>query len=97
MKYNKNYIGLTENDITKNFVIFEPKRNVIWVGLKLKKKDEIEEIINNSELNHNHMRHNGRRYKFRLKPEELANNKDVIIKLLKMAYEAYPGHSKIED
>jgi len=35
-------------------------------------------------------------YRFRLKQNDLINNKDVIVKLFKMAYEAYTGN-KIEE
>jgi len=96
LKYNKHYIGLTENGTVKNFVNFQPKKSWLRFYVKLKKSDDIDEIINNSDLDQLSYDNQWKQYCFRIKQEDLINSKEVIVNLLKRAYEAYTG-SNVEE
>ena len=84
LKYNKPYIGLLQNGIVKNFVKFIPQKSNIRVGIKLEMTDEIEEIISNSNLDIEY-KPLQKKVRFSLTQVELANNKEIIVDLLKKA------------
>ena len=93
LKYNKYYIGLSQDGISKNFVSFCPKKKYMHFNIRLEKTDEIDEIINNSDLNLLAYDIQWKNFRFSLKQDDLAKNKEVIIGLLKKAYEFYTGLS----
>jgi len=95
LKYNKHYIGLSQNGSAKNFVSFHPRKSTLVLCVALKKADEINEIVNNSDLDEMSYDNQFKQYRFRIKQEDLINSKEVIVKLFKMAYESYTGN-KIE-
>ena len=91
LKYNKHYIGLVQNDVAKNFVSFKPRKSVLQLTVKLKKTEEIDEMIEGSDLDQLPYDNQWKQYRFRLKQEDLISNKDVIVAIIKMAYESYTG------
>ena len=96
LKYNRYYIGLVQNGTTKNFVSFRPKKSMLKLSVKLKKAEDIDEIINNSDLDALSYNKRYNQYQFRLKEEDLKDSKGIIVDLLKRAYEDYTG-VKIEE
>jgi len=46
LKYNKFYIGLTYEGIVNNFIYFRPKKEWVWVGIRLDKSEEIDKKLN---------------------------------------------------
>ena len=96
LKYNKHYIGLTQNETAKNFVAFRPRKSVLQLNVRLKKNEEIDEIINNSDLDQLAYDNQWKEYRFRLKQDDLISSKDVIVDLFKRAYEFYTG-MKLEE
>jgi hypothetical protein len=96
LKYNKHYIGLTQNDITKNFISFVPKKSTLNLAVKLDKSEEVDEIISRSDLDFFKYERRGKLYQIRLNSEDLISSKDVLIDLFRMAYEFYTGN-KIEE
>jgi len=96
LKYNKHYIGLSQNGISKNFVSFNPRKSTTQLNFRINKTDDIDEILSNSDLDILSYDRQFKLYAVRLKENDLKSNKEVIIKLLKIAYESYPG-CKIEE
>ena len=92
IKYNKHYIGLTQNDVARNFVAFKPQKSVLVLCVRLNKSEEIDEIINNSDLDQLAYDKQFRQYRLRLKHEDLAKSKDVIVDLMKRAYTSFTGN-----
>ena len=68
---------------------------MLKLSIKLKKAEDIDEVINSSYLDS--LPYNMRRnqYQLRLKDEDLKDNKAIIVDLLKRAYEDFTGN-KIE-
>jgi hypothetical protein len=91
LKYNRYYIGLTQNGIAKNFVSFKPQKSTLQLSVKLKKSDDIDEIIDKSALVSLSYDNQFHQYRFKLKEKDLKDNKGIIVDLFKMAYEAYTG------
>ena len=91
LKFNKHYVGLTQNETAKNFATFRPRKSVLQLNVKLKKNEEIDEIINNTNLDQIAYDNQWKEYRFRLKQEDLLSSKNVIVDLFKRAYESYTG------
>ena len=51
LKYNKHYIGLTQEGNTKNYFSFIPKKNFIKLRIKSKQNDDIENEFNSLGFN----------------------------------------------
>ena len=96
LKYNKHYIGLTQNDITKNFISFVPKKSTLNLAVKLDKSEEIDEIITGTDLDFFKYDRQAKLYQIRLRAEDLVSSKDVILELFKRAYMSYTGN-RIEE
>jgi hypothetical protein len=60
--------------------------------MRLKKSEEIDEIINNSDLHQLSYNNLYKQYCLRLKQEDLEKNKDVIVDLMKRAYTSFTGN-----
>lgn len=86
LKYNKFYIGLAKQGMPRNFIIFKPKKDFIRFEPKLKSSPEIRDILENSDLDV--MDHDPRwgRYRIRLQQNDIENNKDIITKIIELAY-----------
>ena len=96
LKYNKYYIGLVQNGIAKNFTHFKPRKFIMRLNIKLRKTDDIDEIIKDCGFDSLPYNKQSNEYRLKLKEKDLKNNKDVIVDLLKMAYEAYTGSKLTE-
>ena len=96
LKYTKHYIGLAQNDTPKNFVSFKPQKSDLLLYVKLKKDQEIDEIIDNSDLCQLSYNNRYKQYCFKLKQKDLVDNKEVIVNLFKRAYVSKTGDT-LED
>jgi len=91
LKYNKHYIGLAQNGVTKNFVEFVPQKLFLQLRVKLKKAQEVDDLINASNLDQMTYDSTWKQYRFRIKESDLINSREAISELFKLAYEAYTG------
>lgn len=96
LKYNKYYIGLTQNGIAKNFAHFKPRKSIIRLNVKLKKTTDIDEIINDSGFDLLPYNKQSNEYRLKLKEDDFKNNRDVIADLLKKAYDSFAGNKTTE-
>jgi hypothetical protein len=85
--YNKYHIGLKENGSVNNFIVFNPKKSFVRVAIRMEKSDEVDEIFENSELDFLDYSSRSKRYRFRIKKQELNTNKDLLINLFNKAYQ----------
>ncbi|MBF4696074.1 hypothetical protein [Fusibacter ferrireducens] len=89
LKYNKAYIGLTENGVPKNFIVFRVKKKHIRMEIRLQRTDEIDDLINESELDLMEYDNRDRRYRIRLSSKELQDNYDLIKILINKSYQSW--------
>ena len=87
---------MAQNDTPKNFVSFKPQKSDLLLNVKLKKDEEIDEIIDNSDLCQLSYNNRYKQYCFKLKQKDLVDNKEVIVNLFKRAYESKTGDT-LED
>lgn len=82
-KYNKFYIGLTNQGITDNFVVFRPRKKATRMDIRLEKTNEIGEFIENSGIELLDYSSRDRMYRIYLKSGDVERHKDSLIKLFK--------------
>ena len=88
LNYNKYYIGLTKDGISNNFVAFEPKKQ--WVGFlpKMSQSADLDEELKNLSFEWKYEVKYGQ-YNLHLMAEDVSKNKELIGKMVKMAYEKF--------
>jgi hypothetical protein len=88
LKFNKHYIGLANKNQTNNFVIFRPQKNDnMRFELRIPKANEIEEKIEAAGLDILYYDTKWSRYRIKLNRSQMSKNKEVILDLLKAAYD----------
>lgn len=86
LKYNKFYIGLAKDDQPNNFVLFKARKSSFHIELRMKQSDEIDKMIEEAGLDLMDYNKRWGKYRIRLTKQEVNKNKDLITRLLKMAY-----------
>jgi hypothetical protein len=89
LKYNKHYIGLSKGGISQNFVSFVPRKKVMLLYVKHGQTEEIEQLLSESDFDVLAYDRQWNNYKLRLTKKDIEDNKDALIKLIGLAYEAY--------
>lgn len=89
LKFNKHYIGLAKNNIANNFISFVPRKSAVLLYIKLEKTDEIDEIIEESDVDVLAYDKHWNQYRLRIKENDLSTNISVIKDLAMRAKEAY--------
>ncbi|MBW2062963.1 MAG: hypothetical protein JRI95_15580, partial [Deltaproteobacteria bacterium] len=90
LKYNKFYIGLSQEGKTNNFAIFRPQKSAIRLEVRTKKSEEIESQISDNGLDLMDYSKWGR-YRIRLSRTDVHKKGEFITQLLKQAYEEATG------
>jgi hypothetical protein len=85
LKYNKYYIGLARGDQPDNFVVFQPTRGFLRLGIALDKAESTEQEIKAAGLDL--MRYDARqgKYLIRLTKDDLSERRDALRELIKRA------------
>ncbi len=89
LKYNKHYIGLEKNNIANNFISFIPRKKMVVLDIKLEKTEEVDEILDKSDLDTLAYDKQWKQYRLRLNENDLKNNIEIITDLVKKAKEEY--------
>ena len=89
LKYNKHYIGLAKNNIANNFISFVPRKSAVLLHIKLGKTDEIDAIIEESDLDSLAYDKQWNQYRLRIKDSDLKNNIEALKNLALQAKNAY--------
>lgn len=87
MKYNKFYIGLAKDGQPNNFVVFRPQKVALAIEVKLPYSDDVQKKIVDAGLDDMGYLKRWNVYRLRLTAEDIAEKKEVIKELLKLAYE----------
>ncbi|MBU3915117.1 hypothetical protein KKA14_06230 [bacterium] len=91
LKYNKFYIGLAKNGQPRNFIIVRPKKGFIRFEPRLKSSPETTDRLENAGLDVMDYDSRWGRYRIRLKPGEIEKNKEILIQVVKEAYDVTTG------
>ena len=85
LKYNKYYIGLAQNGITDNFIIFRAKKNFMRMEIRLEWSDELEKEFEEKGLDLIDYDKRGGRYKIKTSMNDIKSNKSFIADLVRKA------------
>jgi len=88
LKYNKFYIGLAKDGQPCNFIVFRPKKGFIRFEPRLKNSPETQERLEAAGLDVMDYDSRWGRYRIRLQPGQVENNKDVLKEVIAEAYAA---------
>ena len=86
-KYNKFYIGLSENGHTNLFTLLRPRKKDLNVEVRLPQSDEVQKIIDEAGLDDMGYEKQWGRYRFRVSRNDLKTKRDVILDLMRRGYE----------
>lgn len=78
LKYNKFYIGLAQNGIADNFIIFRAKKSFMRMEIRLDKSEELENEIENRGIDLMDYEKRSGRYRIKLTMNDLKKNRDYI-------------------
>jgi len=91
LKYNKFYIGLAKNGQPSNFIVVRPKKGFIRFEPRLKNSTETTEKLETAGLDVMDYDSRWGRYRIRLKPGEIKQNKEIIFEVVGEAFRAANG------
>lgn len=83
-KYNKYYIGISQNGITNNFLTLHPKRQRINIKLYINKSEEIEKLFDEENIEY---QQNLRCYRLNITAIEYESYKNTFKDILKRVYD----------
>lgn len=88
LSYNKHYIGFWVDGRPYNFAIMRPQKNNLRLEISLPKDEQYDEIISSAELDMLDYDKRWAKYRIRLSDKDIKDKEDVLLDLLKLAYEA---------
>ena len=91
LKYNKFYIGLATDGQPNNFVIFRPTKNAVRIALRVRKTDEVDELVEVAGLDVMDYATREARYRMRLQKGDVTKHSDVLRRLLEQSYREFGG------
>ncbi|MEX2286469.1 MAG: hypothetical protein WD648_05215 [Planctomycetaceae bacterium] len=85
MKYNKFYIGMAKDGEPDNFVSFGPKSNFLKLTARLDQSGDWDAELDQSGLDLMPYDRRNRRYRIRLKPQDIEKHASLLTKIMKTA------------
>jgi hypothetical protein len=89
LKFNKHYIGLENNDKANNFTSFIPRKSGIIVRIKMEKNDEVDDLLENSDIETLSYDKKWKLYRLRVNESDLQDNLEMIKNLVAKAKKEY--------
>lgn len=87
LRYNKNYIGISENGLPRNAVTMIPQKSALRVRFRVEQSSETDEMARTAGLDMlDYSPRGGGMYRFTLAPGEVERHNETLLKLAEMAY-----------
>ena len=91
LKFNKFYIGIAKDGVAKNFIYFRPRKNFVFLFIKLPEDEETTQKIENTGLDVSYISSDNV-YKISFpNQDEFKKHKDVFVPLVEKAKKVYYG------
>jgi predicted transport protein len=90
-KYNKFYIGLTREGRPDNFISFRPKKEWLWIGIRLEKSDEIDSKLEKQSVDEVDYDAKWGKYWIRVTKQDYLKHLETIQELFRLAYQNAVG------
>ena len=85
-RYNKFYVGLGIDGVANNFIIFKPRRKHVCLHVKLPKSDEIDSLLEGTDLHLLDYEKRWGYYRIQLTQSEAVSNRELLLGLMEQAY-----------
>jgi hypothetical protein len=85
-RYNKFYVGLGIDGVANNFIIFKPTRKHVCLHVKLPKSDEIDSLLEGTDLHLLDYEKRWGYYRIQLTQSEVVSNRELLLGLMEQAY-----------
>jgi hypothetical protein len=89
LKFNKHYIGVASQGVSRNFVSFVPRRNAVILQIKHPEDDEIKKRLDGSDLDILSYDRQWKEYRIRVKDADLKENTETLQWLMQQGYKSY--------
>ncbi|MDG4594296.1 MAG: DUF5655 domain-containing protein [Candidatus Contendobacter sp.] len=89
LKYNKHYIGLSTQGISKNFISMTPRKKAILLAAKLPKAEETQALLEQTDMDIMSYDKQWNQYRVRLTEKDIQQSKSTLLQLIQKAYTAY--------
>jgi hypoxanthine-guanine phosphoribosyltransferase len=89
LKYNKHYIGLSKQGISKNFISVIPRKKAIVLKAKLPQTDETQELLDRTDMDVMPYEKQWNQYRIRLTEKDLQQSNAPLMQLIRKAYDTY--------
>jgi len=89
LKYNKHYIGLSIQGISKNFISMTPRKKAILLAAKLPQAEETQALLEQTDMDIMSYDKQWNQYRVRLTEKDIQQSKASLLQLIQKAYAAY--------
>ncbi len=89
VNYNKHYIGLAKDGVSKNFISFNPRKGSLMLLIKHEQDEEISSVLDDSDLDLLAYDRKWKQYRMRLQESDVERNMEVILPIIEKAYLSY--------
>ena len=87
LNYNKHYIGFNVDGKPLNFAVCRPQKNGMRLDIKIPQDEEIDQLMADSDIDVLEYEKRWGAYRLKLTEKEIKTKEEVLIRLLKQAYE----------
>ena len=89
LKYNKYYIGMSKDGISKNFITFNPRKTSIILNIKYENNQEFDDLLKETDIDTLPYDKQWNQYRLRLNVTDILKHRDLLLKLIDKAYKRY--------
>lgn len=89
LKYNKHYIGLSTQGISKNFISMTPRKKAIILAAKLPQAEETQALLEQTDMDIMPYDKLWNQYRVRLTEKDIQQSEATLRQLIQKAYSAY--------
>lgn len=89
LKYNKHYIGLSTQGISKNFISMTPRKKAILLMAKLPQAEETQALLEQTDMDIMAYDKQWNQYRVRLTEKDIQQSKATLQQLIQKAYATY--------
>jgi len=90
-RYNKHYIGLGIDGLANNFISFKPRKKHVCLQIKIPASVETDEILENADMPLLEYDKRWRYYRIQVTQSDVDKNRDLLLGLMRQAYELRNG------
>lgn len=91
LKYNKSYIGLNKQGVSKNFVSMTPRKTNILLYMRIEQNEETTNQLEATDIEILSYDRPWKLYRLRITKPEYEKNRDLLKRLMEKAYGEYPN------